>query len=301
LYVGTTTSIFTRGHASVSALPDPETPSALALARYSVALGARALPRGPRAEAAWRMWMPLDVDRVRELPWVGDRIRAAAPGRVLDVASPKLLAAWLAERTPANVVGTDLWAAEIDAWRALLRAADPAGTRWRRLALEPADGTRLQYEDASFDAAYSASVIEHVPGDGDGVAMAELARVLRPGGVRALTFPYRREHEDEFVEHDLYGQRYTGTPIFFQRHYAADTVDSRLLASGAFDVLERGLWRKEGVKEAKGALARVVPARLELGRFLGPALGVIGARALTDAPVDQPGPDNVLRLLLRRV
>jgi SAM-dependent methyltransferase len=290
----------TRDHASVSALPQPASPSALALARYSVALGARALPRGPRKEAAWRVWMPLDVDRVRELPWVGERIRGAAPGRVLDIASPKLLAAWLAEHTSAQVVGTDLWAAEVDSWRALLGAADPAHRRWSRLQLEPADATALQYPDASFDAAYSASVIEHIPGDGDTTAMAELARVLRPGGTLALTFPYRREHEDEFVEHDLYGTRYTGTPIFFQRHYSAASVESRLLASGAFTVVERGLWRKAAVREAKGVLHRVIPAKLELGRFLGPALGVLGARALTDAPVDEPGPDNVLRLLLRR-
>jgi SAM-dependent methyltransferase len=290
----------TRRHASVSALPAGPSPSASALARYSVALGARAFPRGPRREAAWRIWMPLDVDRVRELPWVGERIREAAPRRVLDIASPKLLACWLAERTPAEVVGTDLWEAEVETWRALTAAADPSGARWRRLVLEPADATRLPYEDASFDAAYSASVIEHIPGDGDTAAMAELARVVRPGGLLALTFPYRREHEDEHVEHDLYGQRYTGTPIFFQRHYSAASVESRLLAGGAFSVIERGLWRKAGVREAQGALRRVVPARLELGRALGPLLGVLGARALTDAPVGEPGPDNVLRLLLRR-
>lgn len=284
----------------MSALPREILPSAPALARYSVALGARALPRGPRREAAWRIWMPLDVDRVRELPWVGQRIVAAAPRRVLDIASPKLLACWLAEYTQAEVVGTDLWAAEVDAWRALTTAADPSGSRWARLRLEAADGTALPYEDASFDAAYSSSVIEHIPGDGDSAAMRELARVLRPGGVLALTFPYRREHEDEFVEHDLYGQRYDGTPIFFQRHYSAESVERRLLANGAFTVLERGLWRKAGVQEAQGALHKVVPARLEIGRFLGPGLVVLGARALTDAPVDEPGPDNVLRLLLRR-
>ena len=132
--------------------------------------------------------------------------------------------------------------------------------------------------------------------------MAELARVLRPGGLLALTFPYRREHADEHVEHDLYG-----TPL----HRHPDLLPAPLLgeqrrssacsAQGAFTVLERGLWRKAAVREAQGALHRVVPANLELGRFLGPALGVLGARALTDAPADQPGPgDNVFRLLLRR-
>jgi SAM-dependent methyltransferase len=244
--------------------------------------------------------MPLDVDRVRELPWVGQRISAAAPKRVLDIASPKLLGLWLAEHTGAEIVGTDLWAADIESWRTLVKAADPDATRWPTLKLETADATALDYPDASFDAAYSASVIEHIPGDGDTAAMSELARVLQPGGLLALTFPYRRAHEDEYVRHDLYGTPYTGTPIFFQRHYSAESVEQRLLAGGQFTVVERGLWRKAGVREAQGALRRVVPAGLEVGRFLGPGLAVVGHRALSDAPVDQPGDDNVLRLLLRR-
>lgn len=278
-------------------MPDP---SASALARYSVALGTRALPRGALRQAAWRIWMPLDVDRVRELPWVGARIRSSAPRRVLDVASPKLLACWLAEHTTAEVVATDLWEAEIEAWRALVGAANPVGRRFARLRLEAADATRLPYADASFDAAYSASVIEHIPGDGDTRAMAELARVLEPGGTLALTFPYRRVHEDEHVEHDLYGVPYAGTPLFFQRHYSAESVEHRLLAGGAFTVVERGLWRKEGVDEAQGALGRVVPARLGLGRALGPLLLAVGSRALREATADDPGPTNVMRLLLRR-
>ena len=133
-------------------------------------------------------------------------------------------------------------------------------------------------------------MIEHIPGDGDTAAMAELARVLKPGGLLALTFPFAREHSDEHVEHDLYGERYTGTPIFFQRHYSAESVQERLLANGAFTVVERGIWRKAAVKEAQGRLRRIVPARLEIGRFLGPALMVLGARALTDAPRRRPRP-----------
>ena len=271
----------------------PRVPSATDLARYSVRLGARGLRRGPLSAALWRIWMPLDVDRVVELPWVAEQILRARPARVLDIASPKLLACWLADRGGiSEVVATDLWAQEVEDWRRLVPGI--SGLRF-----EPADATRLPYEDGSFDAVYSASVLEHVRGDGDITAAHEIARVLRPGGIAAVTVPYGREHRDEYVEHDLYGERYTGTPLFFQRHYAADTVD-RLLAGGALEVVERGLWRKAGVQEAQGALHRLVPAQWEIGRFLGPALMVLGARAMTDAPVEAPGEDNVLRLLLRR-
>ncbi len=70
-------------------------------------------------------------------------------------------------------------------------------------------------------------MIEHIPGDGDAQAMSELARVLRPGALLVLTFPYRKQFEDEFVEHDLYGTRFEGEPIFFCRHYSGDAVQER--------------------------------------------------------------------------
>jgi SAM-dependent methyltransferase len=268
-------------------------PSATDLARYSVGLGARGLRRGPVSAALWRIWMPLDVDRVAELPWVAEQVLRERPARVLDIASPKLLACWLVDRGGiAEVVATDVWAQEIEDWRRL--AGRIAG-----LWLEVADATALPYPDGSFDAVYSASVLEHIRDDGDITAAREIARVLRPGGFAALTVPYAREHRDEYVDHDLYGEPYVGQPIFFQRHYDAASVQ-RLLADGALAVVERGIWRKEGVQEARSRVPRFIPARWEVGRFLGPGLMVLGARAMHDAPVDEPGDENVLRLLLRK-
>lgn len=64
------------------------------------------------------------------------------------------------------------------------------------------DVTDLQFEDASFDAVVTADVLEHVPDDRR--AMAEMARVLRPGGVLVAAVPAHRylwsEH-DEALAH----------------------------------------------------------------------------------------------------
>src|SRR5579885_1250996 len=49
------------------------------------------------------------------------------------------------------------------------------------------DGTRLPFADGSFDRIIASEVLEHIPDDG--AAMAELARVLRPGGTLAVTVP----------------------------------------------------------------------------------------------------------------
>lgn len=267
--------------------------------RTSLSLGVRGLRRSPR-QALWRLWMPLDIDRVHELPWAGRQMVAAGPARILDISSPKLLACWLAEHTSAEVVATDVWVDEIQSWSELVAHADPRGRRFGRLSLEVADATALPYDDASFDAVFSVSVIEHLPYETDGAMMREIARVLRPGGIAALTFPYREQYAEEFVSHDLYGQRYTGTPLFFYRHYDEQTVDQRLLAGLDLDVVERGIWTKSGVREASDASRRILPTGVGLGRAFGPGLVVIGARAMRPGQLTQLAKDNVMHLALRR-
>ncbi len=49
------------------------------------------------------------------------------------------------------------------------------------------DALRLPFPDATFDRVICAEVLEHVPDDRG--AMAEIARVLRPGGSAAVTVP----------------------------------------------------------------------------------------------------------------
>jgi SAM-dependent methyltransferase len=49
------------------------------------------------------------------------------------------------------------------------------------------DGPRLPFDDRSFDRVVASEVLEHIPDDVR--AIAELARVLKPGGVMAATVP----------------------------------------------------------------------------------------------------------------
>jgi arsenite methyltransferase len=108
---------------------------------------------------------------------------ALRPGeRVLDVGSgPGLLAAEMAEVVGlvGHVIGIDV----SDAMLALgqRRSANIEGTG--RLSFVKADATALPFPDAAFDAAVSIQVYEYVADLPN--ALAELYRVLRPGG-RAL-------------------------------------------------------------------------------------------------------------------
>ena len=65
----------------------------------SLKLGVRHLVRkGYRREAVVRVVVPLDPSRYLELPWAIERLGARPGERVLDLASPKLLAVVLARQ-----------------------------------------------------------------------------------------------------------------------------------------------------------------------------------------------------------
>ncbi len=62
----------------------------------------------------------------------------------------------------------------------------------RRLVVQHMDALELRYEDATFDGVFSSGSIEHFGSHADvRRALAEMHRVLRPGGIAALSTEYR--------------------------------------------------------------------------------------------------------------
>ena len=94
------------------------------------------------------------------------------------------------------------------------------------------DGTRLPFTDGSFDRIVISEVLEHIQHDVD--AIAEMARVLRPGGVLAATVPTWLPEKINWMLSDEYH-----APLAVGGHvriYTATELKAKLRSAG-LDVL----------------------------------------------------------------
>jgi SAM-dependent methyltransferase len=189
--------------------------------RHSYRLGVRWLIRDAkrglpaRKVGLARLLVPLDPWRYYELGRVADQ---EFHGRCLDVSSPKLLPSLLQAEGQGDWLCIDLFAAEIDAWRRI----DPD------LEYDVQDATSLPYPDETFDCCACISVLEHIGPERDAAALAELWRVLKPGGVLHLTTDISVEPKDVFVGEKIYGQasELAGEQgVFFKHDYAVEDID----------------------------------------------------------------------------
>jgi demethylmenaquinone methyltransferase/2-methoxy-6-polyprenyl-1,4-benzoquinol methylase/phosphoethanolamine N-methyltransferase len=117
---------------------------------------------------------------VRKMMQAAIRLAAIQPGEmVLDVGCGTGTLAIMAKEGP----GRDAQIAGIDAAPEMIeRARQKAAARHLSIDFQQGLAERVQFEDATFDVVMNSLMMHHLPGQLQGKAIAEMYRVLKPGG-----------------------------------------------------------------------------------------------------------------------
>ena len=201
--------------------------------RHSYGLGLRWLARNAlrgwpgRRTGLVRLLVPLDPWRYYELGRLADERYS---GRCLDVSSPKLLPSLLQKEGQGRWTCIDLFETEIEGWRRV----DP------QLELSVANACALPFGDASFDHCLCVSVLEHIDRGADATALAEMWRVLVPGGVLRLTTDVSHSPSDVYLDERIYGEASKDGEhgVFFKHEYGVGEIDE-LVGALAWQVVTR--------------------------------------------------------------
>jgi SAM-dependent methyltransferase len=118
-----------------------------------------------------------------------ERLPIRTGTKLLDLGCGAGRHAFEAARRGAGVIALDTDHGELRQVAAIAAAMAEAGEIQSPATIMTAagDATRMPFADDTFDIVIAAEVLEHIPGDQR--AMNEVARVLKPGGVAAVTVP----------------------------------------------------------------------------------------------------------------
>ena len=157
-----------------------------------------------------------------------DRLGVGAGTKVIDVGCGAGRHTFEAFRRGADVIGFDQNAADLNDVDEILQAMKeqgeaPASARGEAVK---GDALDLPYPDATFDCVIASEILEHVPEDNR--AIAELVRVLKPGGALAITVPRWLPERVCWALSDSYHANEGG----HIRIYRADELRDKVLAHG---------------------------------------------------------------------
>ena len=149
--------------------------------------------------------------------------------RILDLGCGFGRHAYEAARRGAHVIALDAGEDEVNGVAGTFAAMVEQGElspETTKVGVVQGDALHLPFADGTFDRVLCSEVLEHIPNDVG--AMAELARVLRPGGTMAITIP---RFGPELINWAL-SDEYHMVPGGHVRIYRRSVIESRLESTG---------------------------------------------------------------------
>ena len=159
-----------------------------------------------------------------------DRLGLRPGDRVLDVGAGFGRHVFECARRGADVVALDYAEDEVVETRATLGGMVDAGEieLERFKGVLRGDATQLPFDDASFDVVITSEVLEHI--QDDVAAIAEMFRVLKPGGIFAATVPaWLPEKINWMLSDDYHAPKAEGGHV---RIYSKTELAAKLRAAG---------------------------------------------------------------------
>jgi SAM-dependent methyltransferase len=179
---------------------------------------------------AIRFLMGIGYERAIEYPWTYRALRLERGQRVIDVGSGNSVFPLYLHAT----TGATVHAMDFD--RSVLRLtgyAEKCGLgpslQNETLVIRQCASLPLPYPDGYFDALSCISTIEHSPEDSDTASMMEMMRLVKKGGRLVFSVPIAASHKDVYIDADVYDRRYSGKPVFYERHYDSGSIYDRLI------------------------------------------------------------------------
>jgi SAM-dependent methyltransferase len=223
----------------------------------------------------------IDLSRCLEYPLVYERLDLHDGHRVLDVGSgysifPLYLAA--TRRFQVYITDSETHLPNVLAFhRAKLAKLGLSDDLVKgQVVVEHQDARHLTYPDASFERVSCISVIEHLSEDGDGVAACEIGRVLRPGGIAVLTFPYAHQYEE---------RPFSSWVEYFERSYDDSAIEKRLIEPSGLSEVSRAFFGESSLHISR-MYHRDIPRPVRLAFELTSPLWMRACMRIWDSPVE---------------
>lgn len=184
------------------------------------------------------LFNPVSIVRYFEFDFASSFIGNSDDKDILDVSSPYLFGFFISDNNNCNYHYINPDKKDLKNVRSLANKIKITGN----YSTDCLNAKKMHYQDNQFDRIVTISVIEHIDNNGDSEVMSEMWRVLKPGGLLILSFPVKKDFDEEFISKNIYNldQEESEGKFFFQRYYNDEKIEERLLSSlDNFEIVEK--------------------------------------------------------------